>query len=98
MKWNDEIDTILLDALIEEQNNGNRPNDVFSTTTYKNIADTCIEKLQIPLAKVNIKNHVKMLKEKFDIVYDIFQGYSGFSWSQLTKRFQIEDEVWDQHI
>nr|XP_019702889.1 uncharacterized protein At2g29880-like [Elaeis guineensis] len=98
LKWNDEMDTILLDALIEEQNNENRPKDVFSTTAYKNVIDTCIKKLQVPLTKANIKNHVKVLKEKFGVVYDIFKSYSGFSWSLLTKRFEAEDEVWDQLI
>lgn len=86
LKWNDEIDTILLDALIEEQNINNKPNGVFSTAAYnKNIIDIWIEKLQVPLSKANIKNHVNVLKEKFGIVYDIFKGYSGFSWSPLTK-------------
>ncbi|KAG1337827.1 hypothetical protein COCNU_04G001330 [Cocos nucifera] len=44
------------------------------------------------LLKIDVPEH-ELLDEKFGVVYDIFKGYNGFSWSLLTKRFEAKDEV-----
>lgn len=52
-----------------------------------------IERLQILLTEADIKNHVKVMKEEFGVVYDIFKGYCRFSWSPLTKKSVAADDV-----
>ncbi|KAJ1402226.1 hypothetical protein SESBI_28121 [Sesbania bispinosa] len=40
----------------------------------------------------------KTLKDKWREAYDMFNGLNGFTWSPMTKKFEVEDEVWEELI
>ena len=56
VKWTEQMDSILLDALLEQQVNGYRVDGVFTTTAYNNVLKICREQLKYSFDKDHIKN------------------------------------------
>ncbi|KAK3189643.1 hypothetical protein Dsin_029204 [Dipteronia sinensis] len=98
VKWTENMDVVLLDALLEQQANGNRIDGTFTTSAYNNVLKICREELKYPFDKDHLKNRIKTLKINFNACYDLFKGLSGFSWSPVTRMFEAELEVWNTLI
>ncbi|KAL5539290.1 hypothetical protein UlMin_044020 [Ulmus minor] len=98
VKWTEKMDVVLIDALLEQQVNGNRVDGTFTTTAYNNVLKICREELNYPFEKDHLKNRLKTLKSNFNACYDIFKGLSGFAWSPITKMFEAEPEIWNALI
>ncbi|XP_059634713.1 uncharacterized protein At2g29880-like [Cornus florida] len=94
LRWTEEMDEVLIDALLEQEENGNRVDGTFTSTAYSNVIKKCTEKIGYPFDKDHIKNRMKTLKLNFNTCYDLFKNLSGFSWSPETKLFEAELEVW----
>ena len=94
IRWSEEMDVVLIDALLEQQVNGNRIDGTFTTTAYNNVLKICQDELKNPFDKDHLKNRLKTLKTKFNTCHDLFKGLSGFAWSPITKMFEAEPEVW----
>ena len=43
MRWTDDMDGFLLNVMLEEQNNGNRPNGTWTSHAYLNMCKKCSE-------------------------------------------------------
>ena len=84
------MDAVLIDALLEQQVNGNRVDGTFTTTAYNNVLTICQGELKYPFNKDHLKNRIKTLKTNFYTCYELFKGLSGFAWSPLTKMFKAE--------
>ena len=98
VKWTEQMDSILLDALLEQQVNGYRVDGVFTTTAYNNVLKICREQLKYSFDKDNIKNRIKTMKSNFNVCHDMFKNLSGFAWNSTTKMFEVEPEVWSALI
>ena len=70
----EQMDIMLIDALLEQQVNGNRVDGTFTTTAYNNFLQICRDKLNYPFDKDHLKNR---LKTNFNICHDLFKGLSG---------------------
>ncbi|KAG6472874.1 hypothetical protein ZIOFF_070352 [Zingiber officinale] len=92
------MDRIFIDAMLEQQVNGNGIGDTFTSTAYKDMVVICSEKIEIPLTKDNLKNRIKTLKSHFNSCYDLFKNASGVQWHAESKRFEVEEAVWKQLI
>ncbi|KAK9062662.1 hypothetical protein SSX86_002113 [Deinandra increscens subsp. villosa] len=100
LKWTDKMDNAFLQAMITQQDMGNRINGNFSTQAYNDMVEELTTKLQMDLDKNHLKNRLKTLKQRFSQWYDLFRGtsLSGFSWNSNTKFIEAEDEVWNRLI
>ncbi|XP_074561012.1 uncharacterized protein LOC141817238 isoform X2 [Curcuma longa] len=98
LKWLEEMDDVLVDAMIEQQNNGNRVDGMFTTAAYTQMTSICQEKLGISLTKDHLKNRIKTLKNNFVAAYEIFKNASGVQWSESKKMFDATNEIWDELI
>ena len=98
VKWTEHMDVVLIDALLEQQANGNRVDGTFTTTAYNNVLKICREELKYQFDKDHLKNRIKTLKINFNACHDLFRGLSGFAWSPITKMFEAEPEVWNTLI
>ena len=94
VKWSQQMDIVLIDALLEQQANGNRVDGTFTTTAYNNVLKICRDELNYPFDKEHLKNRMKTLKANFNACHDLFKGLSGFSWNSNTMLFEAEPEVW----
>ncbi|KAG6538249.1 hypothetical protein ZIOFF_003362 [Zingiber officinale] len=98
IKWTEEMDRIFIDAMLEQQVNGNRIGDTFTSSAYKDMVVICSEKIEIPLTKDNLKNRIETLKSHFNSCYDLFKNASGVQWHAESRRFEAEEAVWKQLI
>ncbi|RYQ84496.1 hypothetical protein Ahy_B10g103863 [Arachis hypogaea] len=92
------MDTIFIDALIEECCKENRVDDTFITILYDNILLLLRSTCSNHLHKKNLKNRLKTLKVHFGVCYDHFHGFNRFSWNPIIKIFEVEVEVWEELI
>ena len=98
MRWTDDMDGFLLNVMLEEQSNGNRPNGTWSPHIYSKMSKKCSESFGYTVEKGNIKNRIKTLKGTFHSCHDLFKNISGFAWNPITGLFEAEDEVWEPLI
>lgn len=101
-RWVGKMDKFLLEAMLHEQIQGNRPDGTFTSHAYANMVKYLSEKFEIPdLKKLHITNRLKTLKKHFAECYDLFKcgvGLSGFAWKAETKKWDAEPEVWEALI
>ena len=95
--WNDQMDVAFIEAMLKEQNAGNRPNGNFSPHAYSNMVKALSEKFNVTFEKEKLKNRIKTLKKYFNQFHDVFKGValSGYAWNPSTKLIEAEDEVWE---
>ena len=72
MRWTDDMDDFLLNVMLEEQNNENRPNGTWSSHAYSNMCKKCSASFCYAFEKGNIKNRIKTLKDTFHSCHDLF--------------------------
>ncbi|GAU49426.1 hypothetical protein TSUD_407280 [Trifolium subterraneum] len=98
MRWSEEMDLALLNALTEEAHKGNRHDSSWTTEAYNNVVELLRTTIEGHITKQHIKNRMKTLKENFGEAYDLFNSLSGFAWDPITRKFEAEEEVWDALI
>ncbi|KAK2455533.1 hypothetical protein QL285_002975 [Trifolium repens] len=89
---------MLLNALAEEANKGNRHDGAWTTEAYNNMVEDLRSTIGPNITKNHIKNRMKTLKNHFAEAYDLFHSLSGFSWNPITQKFDAEDDVWEELI
>ncbi|KAL5557710.1 hypothetical protein UlMin_033921 [Ulmus minor] len=98
VKWTEHWDEVFVEALVHQQNMGNRIDKVFTTRAYNNVVKELREKLGEPLQKDHLKNRMKTLKHNFKECHNLFSGMNGFTWSPETKCWTADPEVWKDLI
>ena len=78
----------------EEQNNGNRPNQTYSSHTFAKMSKKCSEEFSYVIEKSNIKNCIKTLKANFHACHDLYKNLSRFVQNLITRPFEAEAKVW----
>ncbi|KAG8376305.1 hypothetical protein BUALT_Bualt09G0049500 [Buddleja alternifolia] len=74
LKWSDEMDKCLVDALMEQKLKGQKIGGVFTSTAYKAAATNVSSKFQFSCDSTHVKNRVKTLKKHLASVKDILQN------------------------
>nr|XP_043609783.1 uncharacterized protein LOC122581605 [Erigeron canadensis] len=99
-QWTAKMDEAFIEAMLKEQNEGNRIDGSFTPQAYTNMVNDLTAKLNKDFKKEHLKNRLKTLKDHFSQCYDLFRGVSlsGFAWNSETRLIEAEDEVWDQLI
>ncbi|QHO58284.1 L10-interacting MYB domain-containing protein [Arachis hypogaea] len=98
LRWSDDMDEVLLNALAEEASKGNRHDGSWTTEAYANVVKTLSISIGPHITKNHIKNRMKTLKDHFAEAYDLFHHLSGFAWNPVTRKFEAEEEVWQDFI
>ncbi|RYQ88884.1 hypothetical protein Ahy_B09g095814 isoform B [Arachis hypogaea] len=98
LRWSDDMDEVLLNALAEEASKGNRHDGSWTTKAYANVVKTLSIAIGPHITKNHIKNRMKTLKDHFAEAYDLFHHLSGFAWNPVTRKFEAEEEVWQDFI
>lgn len=98
LRWTDEMDNRVLNAMVEEARAGNRIDGSWTPQAYTKIVQTLRDSGLTDVTKNHVKNRQKTMKDRWREIHDLFNGLSGFAWSPVTKRFEAEDEVWDELI
>ncbi|KAJ9544779.1 hypothetical protein OSB04_024486 [Centaurea solstitialis] len=98
--WTSQMDDAFIQAMLKEQDKGNRVDGTFTSEAYANMVDVLSKTLNKDFNKKHLKNRLKTLKYHFSQCYDVFRGVSlsGFAWNSETKLFEAEEEVWEALI
>lgn len=95
LTWNKAMDAALVDALMQEFENGNKVNGTFTSIAYNNVTDELVRLFGDQIDKVKIQNRWKTLKRNYSEYHEIFKGgMSGFSWNSTTQLWDAEEPVW----
>ena len=96
--WTSDMDDAFIQAMLTQQDKGNRPKGTFSSLAYANMVDELRTKLKLDFTKARLKNRLKTLKENFAYCHDVIRGskLSGFSWNSMTQLIEAEEEVWEK--
>ncbi|XLS75836.1 hypothetical protein HN51_032701 [Arachis hypogaea] len=70
----------------------------WTTEAYANVVKTLSIAIGPHITKNHIKNRMKTLKNHFAEAYDLFHHLSGFAWNPVTRKFEAEEEVWQDFI
>ncbi|XLT08655.1 hypothetical protein HN51_054448 [Arachis hypogaea] len=70
----------------------------WTTEAYANVVKTLSIAIGPHITKNHIKNRTKILKDHFTEAYDLFHHLSGFAWNPVTRKFEAEEEVWQDFI
>ncbi|XLS85014.1 hypothetical protein HN51_035180, partial [Arachis hypogaea] len=98
LRWSDDMDEVLLNALAEKASKGNRHDGSWTTEAYANVVKTLSIAIGPHITKNHIKNRMKTLKDHFAETYDLFHHLSRFAWNPVTRKFEAEEEVWQDFI
>nr|KAJ0218850.1 hypothetical protein LSAT_V11C300154520 [Lactuca sativa] len=94
------MDAAFIDAMVQQQEKGNRLHGNFTSQAYANMVEEINKKVNMNLTKSHLKNHLKILKSSFSQWYDMFNGISlsRFSWNADTQLIEADEQVWDKLI
>ncbi|RYR11834.1 hypothetical protein Ahy_B04g069343 [Arachis hypogaea] len=98
LRWSDDMDEVLLNVLAEEASKGNRHDGSWTTEAYANVVKSLSIAIGPHITKNHIKNRMKTLKDHFAEAYDLFHHLSGFAWNPVTRKFEAEEQVWQDFI
>ncbi|XP_073153931.1 uncharacterized protein At2g29880-like [Henckelia pumila] len=92
------MDEFLLDFLLEQKNQGQKPDRNFSQAAYNAAIEAINSKFTMKVNKDNVQNRLKTLKRKMTIALEVFKRGSGFGWNDITKQIEAPEEVCDALI
>ncbi|QHO51240.1 uncharacterized protein DS421_1g29220 [Arachis hypogaea] len=95
LRWSDDMDEVLLNALAEEASKGNRHDGSWTTEAYANVVKTLSIAIGPHITKNHIKNRIKTLKDHFAEAYDLFHHLSGFEKPQAEKWKKMQIKHYD---
>jgi hypothetical protein len=97
--WTEEMTEYLIDALLHQQDVGNRSAEGrFLTVAFENVITGVGERFGVGIDRSNIKNRLKHVKDMFHECENLFDKQSGFNWNPATRRFHADPQVWRQFI
>ncbi|KAK2985816.1 hypothetical protein RJ640_019312 [Escallonia rubra] len=86
------MDEYLLDVLLDQKNNGQKPDRNFSHATYDVAVKAMNERFTVRVNKDKVTNRLKTLKKKMDIGVEVFRRGRGFGWNDITKQIEAPPE------
>lgn len=97
--WTEEMNEYLIDALLHQQDVGNRSAEGrFLTAAFENVITGVGERFGVGIDRSNIKNRLKHVKDMFHECENLFDKQSGFNWNPATRRFHADPQLWREFI
>ncbi|XP_051194855.1 uncharacterized protein [Lolium perenne] len=98
LQWTPEMDTALLDTLVEHHNNGDTAQNGWKPHTYtaciKHVKETC----DVDITKDKIQARIKTFDKHYEIISKML-AQSGFGWDSEKNMVEVySDEVWSRYV
>lgn len=98
LSWTDEMDTALLEVLVEHHNNGDHAQNGWKPHVYSACIRNVREKCNVDITKDNITARCKTFDKHYDAISKIL-NLSGFGWDWENNRLSIDSEdVWTRYV
>ncbi|CAN0893362.1 hypothetical protein LINGRAPRIM_LOCUS2711, partial [Linum grandiflorum] len=99
--WNDAIDEVLTQVLLDQANNGNKGDGDWKVQAIQAVLDEIRILLATTVTKGNVKNMLRKWKQHYGMINDI-QNRSGVSlWDEEKKKVVITTENasdWEDYL
>nr|XP_043617191.1 L10-interacting MYB domain-containing protein-like [Erigeron canadensis]XP_043617192.1 L10-interacting MYB domain-containing protein-like [Erigeron canadensis] len=98
--WTPKMDSAFIQAMLREQDKGNKVDGTFTTKAYENMVEELSRNLNQNIHKRHLQNRLKTIKKHFLHCYDLFGGtsLSGFTWNPKSNLIEAEEELWEELI
>jgi hypothetical protein len=98
LSWTTEMDTALLDTLVEHHNNGDHAQNGWKPHVYnaciKHVKETC----NVDITKDKIVGRIKTFDKHYEIISKML-AQSGFGWDSENNMVEVDsDEVWSCYV
>lgn len=98
MRWTRKMDEHHLEVLKQQKAKGLKEDKNFSPEPYQNAINALNQAFNITLTKAHIVNCLNTLKEQMGLTLALLQRKSSYTWNDMTKTIEAENEVWDDLI
>lgn len=97
-RWAQPFEDTLLDLLVRETRNGNRPDATFTASAFRNVVTDFNSIHGTSIMKKHVLSRIKTMKQHFTQFHRAFHGLSGFAWNHESKMFEAEESLWEERI
>ncbi|CAN1172069.1 hypothetical protein LINPERPRIM_LOCUS30974 [Linum perenne] len=92
VQWNDAMDEVLTQVLLDQANQGNKADGDWKAQAYQAVVDQVRITLGNILTKDNVRNRLRQWKKQYGVISDI-QNRSGVSfWDEEKKKVVVTTE------
>ena len=96
-KWTANSTKIFANLLVEQIQQGNRPNNVFNKKAWKHIQEEFNKQTGLKFDRQQLKNHLDVLRKRYNYV-KVLLDQNEFSWDVSQCMVIAEDAVWKKYI
>lgn len=96
-KWTANSTKIFANLLVEQIQQGNRPNNVFNKKAWKHIREEFDKQTGLKFDRQQLKNHLDVLRKRYNYV-KVLLDKNEFSWDVSQCMVIAEDAVWKKYI
>ena len=98
LTWTEEMDSALLEVLVENHNNGDHAQNGWKPHVYSAAIRNVREKCNVDITKENITSRCKTFDKHYEVISKIL-AQSGFGWDWENHRLSIDsDDVWSKYV
>jgi len=98
LTWTEEMDSALLDILVEHHNNGDHAQNGWKPHVYSAAIRNVREKCNVDITKENITSRCKTFDKHYEVISKIL-AQSGFGWDWENHMLSIDsDDVWSKYV
>ena len=98
LTWTDEMDTTLLEVLVEHHNNGDHAQNGWKSHVYSAVIGNVREKCSVTIIKENISSRCKTFEKHYEAISKML-SQSGFGWDWINNKLSIDSEdVWIKYV
>ncbi|KAK7295758.1 hypothetical protein RJT34_18670 [Clitoria ternatea] len=97
IRWTAEMDHWLGKILVDQVRKGLKVDNALQTEAYDAAVSAIIAKFGIHLTKYNIRNRLKTLKKRYQLLKELL-SLTGFKWDETKKMVIANDSTWDDYI
>ena len=98
LTWTEDIDSALLEVLVEHHNNGDHAQNGWKPHVYNAAMRNVREKCNVDITKDNITARCKTFDKHYEVISKIL-ARSGFGWDWENHKLSIDsDDVWTKYV
>ena len=95
--WNPSMERLMLQILVEEARQGNKPSNNFKSASYERAAKAINQKFNVECTADHVDNRLKTVKKSWNIITTL-KGKSGFGWDANLKMITVGENEYDEEI
>ncbi|KAK9085410.1 hypothetical protein Sjap_025821 [Stephania japonica] len=97
LRWDDKMDKILLEIILEEYGLGNGSNTSWKAEVYTRVCVELLKQLKLEVNPSNVKGRIKTFRTNYFLAKDVI-SQSGFGWDPDTQLATANVLTWKDYL